>query len=809
MSYLHLFVVTTGADVDELNTALDYLKTTGYPLALIEENTKINDTTVDFDKLVSLLLPSRHRFKDLRNALQRLIDMTAKPEQVELVLGLDLDDMDSLSQLGTLSPELDTSVLIQPHGQGYMGLYHLINRMAQVAHGHLLLFYSDDAVMQTLHWDLVLEPSRHRLCVLKADMQQDYNLFPIVSKALVEMMGHVSLHVCADTWIEDVAKLLDIEYVLPLQIVHDYALNKPHTRIPTNTYIKSYFDPDMCFKRHVDVTQIVSCIRADLALLSRNEMTKYSQNKQDLSDIYLHFYGFITRPAQRQWGYSRNAIVQMMNLLDVSDLNHFGISQERKSEVQYLMSQMNNLSYLLYTFLWNDTCLFKNNANVFIKDILVKIETSLQWMVTHLPNHLLARYYLSFVAILQQQDTQAISWLQEFIALCQNDHHLIAIPWWQWATPLGPLFVIHEWEELRYVTQVNTEAPYKRLLLWQAWHILGELRQKQQQFAQAQAAYQMANQVWPGHLLTDFRLCQIYFVQKQQVEFQSQWHAFLQKVPVDEPFTHLFCQQTPLTLYWAPLLAETLPWNESELALSLVLQQPGSEVADIGLTGERSIAPNHYQRVYDRITDFEQGYIGPNQLPFFFPLYTEQIQIEGLSDFNILIVVDDFLSDETEQLIQYSERIGQGNPAVTCVLWHPLQVPNKTQLEGLATRLEFMQTNFMVLQDAFLPDTQASVLQQCQVVAASPKAWLCYYLWWGIYLGVPLLLPNPLPFPYGGVAEVISVKSDVVVNYEAYKQSAMQTQQTLRHFYETQAMGQCRQLLYTLKQRKFGWRIDK
>ena len=144
---------------------------------------------------ISLLCPTRGNVRGLRRLLDSLSDLTEYPEQVELLLKVDLDDPE-LPSIKRLLCEYDTvqhSLYIEERTDDLTKDYH--NYMAVRAKGVLLMAFNDDARMATPGWDHRLmealgtrtyafvrvkdtTPGRHR-----------FPCFPVLTKTLVDALG--------------------------------------------------------------------------------------------------------------------------------------------------------------------------------------------------------------------------------------------------------------------------------------------------------------------------------------------------------------------------------------------------------------------------------------------------------------------------------------------------------------------------------------------------------------------------------------------------------------------------------------------
>ncbi len=97
---------------------------------------------------ISLTCPTRHRVKVLRQCLDSLLAMTARPENLEVVLGIDSDDQESLDFSYTDIDLIRT--VFEPGTPG--GVMH--QRCYEAASGDYVMILTDDVMARKPDWDL-------------------------------------------------------------------------------------------------------------------------------------------------------------------------------------------------------------------------------------------------------------------------------------------------------------------------------------------------------------------------------------------------------------------------------------------------------------------------------------------------------------------------------------------------------------------------------------------------------------------------------------------------------------------------------
>lgn len=147
---------------------------------------------------VSVLLPSRGRPDLLKNSIASL-----GKGNFEVLIRYDDDDK-------TMPLKLSKKNVRQMKGTrvGYANFHLMVNELAKQAKGDWLLLWNDDAIMRTTDWvDTISRFDSNKPKVLNFFDTEDSqkNLFPVMSRAMYEAIGHFSLSTHCDTWALDIA----------------------------------------------------------------------------------------------------------------------------------------------------------------------------------------------------------------------------------------------------------------------------------------------------------------------------------------------------------------------------------------------------------------------------------------------------------------------------------------------------------------------------------------------------------------------------------------------------------------------------
>lgn len=180
-------------------------------------------------KQISVLLPTRGRTQSLQTAVMSLIDLSEKPEDIEILVAFDEDDKESYDFF-----KKNTEPLISARGTsytcfeferlGYLRLNEYINALAAESQGRWLMFWSDDAIMETPGWDKIISDiDDFKVLRIPTHNHHPYAIFPIVPREWYQLFGYVSDHQLTDSWCSQVAYLVDIMHNVDIKVTHDRA----------------------------------------------------------------------------------------------------------------------------------------------------------------------------------------------------------------------------------------------------------------------------------------------------------------------------------------------------------------------------------------------------------------------------------------------------------------------------------------------------------------------------------------------------------------------------------------------------------
>jgi hypothetical protein len=184
--------------------------------------------TPEFD--IAILLPTRGRTEALTRSLIGLLEKANNLDRIQVLLGLDTDDQTGLDHFeNELQPKLDelgvayTAMSFEPLGYGRLNEY--INVLAKNSSAHWMFFWNDDAVMESNGWDteITQHTGEFKLLAVHTHKDHPYSIFPIVPRAWLDIIGHLSLHSMTDAWLSQIAFMINVWKRIDVHVLHDRA----------------------------------------------------------------------------------------------------------------------------------------------------------------------------------------------------------------------------------------------------------------------------------------------------------------------------------------------------------------------------------------------------------------------------------------------------------------------------------------------------------------------------------------------------------------------------------------------------------
>ena len=179
---------------------------------------------------VAVVLPTRGRTDQLKKSLLSLMDKATEPEKVQYLIGIDNDDTSTIEWINeNLIPVLREQVspikIIQFDRLGYGRLNEYVSHLARHSVAEWIMFWNDDAIMETDGWDrkIAAETGEFNVLRMPTHNEHPYAIFPIVPRDWLYLFGRLSPHQLSDAWISQVAFMLNRMKNIDVGLVHDRA----------------------------------------------------------------------------------------------------------------------------------------------------------------------------------------------------------------------------------------------------------------------------------------------------------------------------------------------------------------------------------------------------------------------------------------------------------------------------------------------------------------------------------------------------------------------------------------------------------
>jgi hypothetical protein len=176
---------------------------------------------------IAVLLPTHKRTDGLSCSIFSLLDRAKDLSTVQFLIGIDdNDDIGKNHFVDVIQPRLDeigaNYMAIEFEPLGYAGLNRYFDTLAGYADADWFFCWSDDAIMETDHWDQHIRScKKFQLLKVHAHNEHPYSIFPIIPRAWREVLGRLSRHQLIDAEVSQLAYFLDIMKIIPVWVTHD------------------------------------------------------------------------------------------------------------------------------------------------------------------------------------------------------------------------------------------------------------------------------------------------------------------------------------------------------------------------------------------------------------------------------------------------------------------------------------------------------------------------------------------------------------------------------------------------------------
>jgi len=172
---------------------------------------------------ISILLPTRNRFEHCSNFIKSAISLASEPQSIEILLKIDNDDKSMTENLDKLPYQENLVFVFSDRMGGYDSLPEFMNMLYEKSTGDWLYLGGDDSVILTKKWDeLFYKYDGEFVCLnhLPAFPNGETFNFPIISRKIAEVIGHVTMAVFFDSYLWRLTKEFGLIVYIPLSIHH-------------------------------------------------------------------------------------------------------------------------------------------------------------------------------------------------------------------------------------------------------------------------------------------------------------------------------------------------------------------------------------------------------------------------------------------------------------------------------------------------------------------------------------------------------------------------------------------------------------
>jgi glycosyltransferase involved in cell wall biosynthesis len=234
--------------------------------------------------LVSIILPTRKRVKDLHETLNSILDnANLNNKNFEIILKVDYDDQETINYVNQFTNQNNNiNVILASRLEGWFSLVDFIETMIDVSKGKYIWNINDDSRILTKGWNDILENELTEFKIyhpliewgpdLNGYIHSFREIFPIYPKKLKELWGYICPHNNIDSWLYFVGKNIGLH---PWNISFMSYLD--------NLTISHYQIPDETSKDKMDQIDRIH------GLADKHENSKELYQAINLLEEYIHY----------------------------------------------------------------------------------------------------------------------------------------------------------------------------------------------------------------------------------------------------------------------------------------------------------------------------------------------------------------------------------------------------------------------------------------------------------------------------------------------------------------------------------------
>ena len=182
--------------------------------------------------VVSVILPTRGRVKSgaLQKSIESLLDNANNPAKVEIMLGVDEDDKESIDWVNDEAEKFMQkwgcacrAKVFKPLGYEQLNVY--VNLLCHSSTGNWLFLWNDDALMQTKDWEVEIQKydGQFKCLAPKDNHDHPFAIFPLIPADWFTLCDSWSVNAQNDTWVSVIARMNGIFERINIEVLHDRA----------------------------------------------------------------------------------------------------------------------------------------------------------------------------------------------------------------------------------------------------------------------------------------------------------------------------------------------------------------------------------------------------------------------------------------------------------------------------------------------------------------------------------------------------------------------------------------------------------
>lgn len=248
---------------------------------------------------IAILLPTRGRAESLERSIRSLVENADDISTVQFMFGFDNDDSVGVEHFNkVIQPYLDqhdisyTAMSFRP--MGYIRLNEYVNELARTSDAQWLVFWNDDAIMHSAHWDtdIYKYTGQFKLLAFDTHNRHPYSIFPIVPREWLDLLGYLSPHQISDGWLSQQAYLLDIMERTDINVEHD------RFDLTGNNHDETYQNRPMLEGNPNDPRDFH---HTDQIRLRHEDAAKIAQYLEKEKGVSMKFFADVFRGTQDPW----------------------------------------------------------------------------------------------------------------------------------------------------------------------------------------------------------------------------------------------------------------------------------------------------------------------------------------------------------------------------------------------------------------------------------------------------------------------------------------------------------------------------